>query len=74
MPPKRSTLLGRNTSAANRMAASRDVESPEHRQNRLDDQHSRQAASRAAESPEQTRTQLGDQRSRQVVARVTESP
>ncbi|CAF1608463.1 unnamed protein product [Didymodactylos carnosus] len=68
MPSKRRTLLGRSTSAANRMAASRDAESLERRQIRLDDQRSRQASSRDAESSEQRQTRLSSLRARQAAS------
>ena len=47
MPVKKRTSLGRSTSAARRMAATRAAEDSEDTRTRLDDQRARQAASRA---------------------------
>jgi hypothetical protein len=57
MPPKGRSLVGRSTSAARRMAASREVETPEQRQIRREEDRARQTASREAETPEQLRRQ-----------------
>ena len=53
MPPKQRTLLGRSTSAKNKMTVSRAIETAEERQSRLE--RARPAASRAAETLQQRR-------------------
>jgi len=74
MPVKKRASLGRSTSAARRMAATRAAEDSEDTRTRLDGQRARQAASRAAEGSEDTRTRLDGQRIRQAASRAAESP
>ncbi|CAF1074146.1 unnamed protein product [Rotaria sordida] len=74
MPVKKRASLGRSTSAARRMAATRAAEDSEDTRIRLDGQRARQAASRAAEDSEDTRTRLDGQRARQAASIAAESP
>jgi PIF1-like helicase/Helitron helicase-like domain at N-terminus len=74
MPPKRTTSLGRSTSASRRMAASRAAETPEQTRTRLANQSTRQAASRAAETPEQGQARREEDRARHAASRAAETP
>jgi hypothetical protein len=74
MPPKRSTSLGRRTSASTRMAASRAAETAEQRQTRREEDRTRHGVTRAAETPEQEQVRRQQDRSRQADSRAAEAP
>ena len=74
MPVKKRASLGRSTSAARRMAATRAAEDSEDARTRLDGQRARQAASRAAESPERRQSRREDDRARHAASRAAENP
>ena len=73
MPVKKRASLGRSTSAARRMAATRATESAERREGRREEDRARQATSRAAESAERRQSRQEENRARQATSRAAES-
>jgi hypothetical protein len=70
IPPKKRGSLGRSTSAARRMVASRAAEAPEQNEVRREEARTRRATSRAAETPEQGQARRGDDRTRRSISRA----
>jgi len=70
MPPQKRGFLGRSTSAARRMAASRAAETSEQKEARREEGRTRHATARAAETPEQGQARRENDRTRRSTSRA----